>query len=818
MVRSLYGSGVTSLLWSLALLCAFSTGAAPVAHWAFDVVEGGVRDKSGECHGRLEGEALSDQVRPGVFGEAQRFDAGRTRVRVPHNPAVSLHRDFTIEYVIKPSRTDGFRTILWKGDRTVTPQSISYYVDLRDGRPELKMKDAEGRWVVYSIPTALSAGEWHHVVIAFDRGTVEIHADGVRGKVSMSENGKLFGELLENRCDLVLGDGANPSGSAYSFCGLIDEILFYKGRQVEMLEGDYSGRWKRLLAKVRDREKAFELAAEQRRIVAKRVMEEDYDTLVNAQAVEPGAPFVATVLPTSERLNGSPDFFRQIRRFTRTAAISAARGEYEGFQVILLGRRGVDGVTASVSVTDLVREDGKERISSTAVTWGEVERVTTEEPDLPVSFVGAIPDVINETAEGVSVPGRDFAGIFCRIWTGDAQPGCYRGKLTLSAGESRETIDIVLTVYDFALPTRGSLRTAFCFFEHYYRKWYGYKTLTDQQQESIYEFLLSYRLSPCNIYSGTAPFPELRFLEKYRDRINFFTIGRIKGKSEEEIRESVTERTALLRKIRELGLEEYMYFYSFDELSMNMKHLPMAKKITTALQRGWPGLKMMQTSFPIPALQPYFNAWAPLFHEFGKAEGIEMIESMRQRGDRIWWYAADSPKHPCPNFFLDYPVFDCRIIGTLSYLQKVEGVLYWCINREWQTNLDIRERWPEAEWRSHIFHIYTGKRKYKNGMGNLIYPGNDGALWPSLRLENLRDGLEDYEYLCALGTAVKRLEADDSPAAGALLPEARGLLAPPATVATGIRDWSSDPELLLQYRDRVGRMLGKIAAAPPPPR
>jgi len=220
---------------------------------------------------------------------------------------------------------------------------------------------------------------------------------------------------------------------------------------------------------------------------------------------------------------------------------------------------------------------------------------------------------------------------------------------------------------------------------------------------------------------------------------------------------------------------------------------------------------MMQTSFPIPELQPLFNVWAPLFHEFARTDHLAVLQNRRTRGDRIWWYAADAPRHPCPNFFLDYPVFDCRVIGTLSYLQNVEGILYWCINREWQTNLDNHEQWPKAPWKSHIYSVNTGKRKYKNGMGNLVYPGPDQALFPSLRLENLRDGLEDYEYLCALRNAVAKLEAAPNAAAQALLPAARALLTPPPKVATAINAWSYDPVHLLGYREKVAKMIEKIA-------
>jgi len=48
------------------------------------------------------------------------------------------------------------------------------------------------------------------------------------------------------------------------------------------------------------------------------------------------------------------------------------------------------------------------------------------------------------------------------------------------------------------------------------------------------------------------------------------------------------------------------------------------------------------------------------------------------------------------------------------------------------------------------------QHKWANGDGNLIYPGPESPL-SSIRLENIRDGLEDYEYLRLLGEKVERV-------------------------------------------------------------
>jgi concanavalin A-like lectin/glucanase superfamily protein/glycosyl hydrolase family 123 len=798
-------------LCALAATVSVAVGSEPTVHWTLDPTGDEVRDVAGDSHGKLEGGQTNDLVRPGIFGDALMLDTGKNSVRFPHSSDLSLGDEFTVECVIKPFRIDGFRTILWKGNRRVEPQAINYYIDLRDGRPELKTKDAQGQWIVYSSPTALQPNEWHHLVFTYRRGETQIFINGQASQVNISENGARARGLVENTCDVILGDGANPAGPAYSFCGLIDDVRIYPTRELGKLTEDYSAHWQQLRQDCHEREETFERDRSRRAVEARQESERQYDALLASHASHPEAPFVATVLPSTERLNGSPDFFRDIRHFSRSAVCSAARREYEGFQIIVMGPRDAEPVSVSVTVSDLVHDNGAARIPSSQVGWGRMLRVVTEPPDVPVPFVGAIPDVILEDGLPVSVPPGDFGVIFCRINTGDARPGRYQGQVTLSTGEFREKIDIALTVYDFELPLRGSLRTAFCFFEQYYREWYGVQTLSDAQRERIYEFLLDYRLSPCNIYSNDVPHPDLRFLEKYRDRINFFTVGRIQDGTEEQIREAVAEREEVFRKVRAAGLEESMVYYGFDELSMHMEHLPASKQINNALRSAWPGLQRMQTSTPILELQPVYNVWVPIFHEFASPARLEMIEAMRARGDRIWWYAADAPRHPCPNFFLDYPVFDCRVIGILSHLHDVEGILYWCVNREWETNMDIREQWPDASWKSHIYHARTGKRKHKNGMGNLVYPGRDGALCASLRLENLRDGLEDYEYLAVLRNAVARLEATDTSAARRLLPAAHALSTPPASVATAVNAWSEDPRPLLEYRGKVARMIEEVA-------
>jgi hypothetical protein len=142
-------------------------------------------------------------------------------------------------------------------------------------------------------------------------------------------------------------------------------------------------------------------------------------------------------------------------------------------------------------------------------------------------------------------------------------------------------------------------------------------------------------------------------------------------------------------------------------------------------------------------------------------------------------------------------------------MYKVKGILYWCINREWKTNNIQEKKWPKTAWKPYIFHISKGYRKRKNGMGNLLYPGLNGKIYPSLRLENFRDGVEDYEYYKLLEQKV--LDIEKSNPNIAVLREAKELLKIPANVAIGVKNFSPNPENLLEHRKRVAEMIMRLS-------
>ena len=96
-------------------------------------------------------------------------------------------------------------------------------------------------------------------------------------------------------------------------------------------------------------------------------------------------------------------------------------------------------------------------------------------------------------------------------------------------------------------------------------------------------------------------------------------------------------------------------------------------------------------------------------------------------------------------------------------------------------------------------------------MGNFTYPGPNGKIYPSLRLENLRAGIEDFEYLQLLERKTAQLEAKIGKSM--LVRDAKALLKRPASVAVAIDNYSSNPEHLLNYRAKVAEMIEKVSAS-----
>ena len=184
-----------------------------------------------------------------------------------------------------------------------------------------------------------------------------------------------------------------------------------------------------------------------------------------------------------------------------------------------------------------------------------------------------------------------------------------------------------------------------------------------------------------------------------------------------------------------------------------------------------------------------------------------LIAQSQARGERLFWYDAAGPMLPYPNVQCEEPLIASRAVFWMTWKYGVTGFEYYCYNI-WSHNLPDKDgkRWPEKPftpwgWGS------------TNGDGMLFYPGPDGP-FSSVRFENIRDGIEDWESHHVLRDYVDALKskAAGQPAeAGELLARAEALLKVPDEIVKDLRTWTWQPQVLLAARRNLGETIEALA-------
>ena len=152
-----------------------------------------------------------------------------------------------------------------------------------------------------------------------------------------------------------------------------------------------------------------------------------------------------------------------------------------------------------------------------------------------------------------------------------------------------------------------------------------------------------------------------------------------------------------------------------------------------------PELKVLCTKGPQVRNPPWgglvgsVDIWVPLWPVFEYAA----VKKRLTAGEEIWSYTAlcqGRPDTPC--WELDFPVLNYRIPMWISWRFDITGLLYWSATN-WSSTWDV--------WTNPLTY-----RDQYNMEGALLYPGVDAGVQgfiTSIRLKEIREGLEDYEYL-----------------------------------------------------------------------
>ena len=142
-------------------------------------------------------------------------------------------------------------------------------------------------------------------------------------------------------------------------------------------------------------------------------------------------------------------------------------------------------------------------------------------------------------------------------------------------------------------------------------------------------------------------------------------------------------------------------------------------------------------------------------------------------------------------------------MGAQAVRMRPDGFLYYQIS-VWKGNKCI-EKGPFTDWNP------ANDLQY-NGDGSWVCVGPDGIPLPTIRLENFRDGLEDYAYAKLLEEKLRVVESFFAKATEDKSPEnwirrAKAALAVPREVMDTMTNYTDDPAVLYRWRNEMADLI-----------
>jgi hypothetical protein len=267
--------------------------------------------------------------------------------------------------------------------------------------------------------------------------------------------------------------------------------------------------------------------------------------------------------------------------------------------------------------------------------------------------------------------------------------------------------------------------------------------------------------------------------------------------------------------LREKGWLKKAYVYWFDE--PDRKDYDFVIEGMQTIKRHAPGLVRLLTKQPDGNLPGNVDLWCALTPEWTP----QKVAERRAASEEVWWYICCGPHAPYIGEFVEHPGVEMRLWPWQSWQYGVQGILVWSTNY-WTSGTafpkSLQDPWQDPQ--SYVSGYGTpvgAKQFWGNGDGRYLYPPRrepNTAKEPevcgpvsSLRWENLRDGMEDYEYFVLLK---ERIEKAKGKADAALVKEAEALLTVPQDVSRNTTSFTFDVRPLLEHRHKVAAMIEKL--------
>jgi hypothetical protein len=579
------------------------------------------------------------------------------------------------------------------------------------------------------------------------------------------------------------------------------------------------------------------------------------------QATTPDACFALGNASTFDQVFSDSIFRGPI---LQPVSMELARREGESAQFVLIPFKDLRNVRCTV--TALRRGDG-EVFDAASVEVCRVIEVYRQRPaNAKPDFREAWPDPLLPFTQACDLDAASVHPLWLTVYASAEQaPGVYHGAIVVEAeGGPAVSLPLTVTVHDFTLPLIPALATDMWFTPHpdLHHWYYPNQEMPLEFYERCAAFCQRYRISSYPYGAelttfrieiilqkdGTYSF-DFSAIDRFMEvamrhgnaawNVNFSCNDRLAGlfagiygrriqlhdqstgKSERyppeghpvwdvpahERSDYVWQNCDLFRQclraywqhIQAKGWDKTAYWESVDEPN-TISRMRKMQHDYAIIRQEMPGLRTL--SFGVPhhgrhqgAGVGYITQWAPSLDTVPHL--VNELQGYQHAGDRVWTYTCS--RHVDPNSMIDSPLVMKRIVPWMCWHYDLDGYLcftstsYMGMNPQFK--MKPEDRWPHSPW---VWQDAEG------GMGQnyYIYPGPDGPA-ASLRLAQLRDGIEDFDYLHLLQERLDQLRALKRPADAPFLKEAQSLLILAPDLLTSASQYTADGSRLLERRTKV---------------
>ena len=505
-------------------------------------------------------------------------------------------------------------------------------------------------------------------------------------------------------------------------------------------------------------------------------------------------------------------------------AVRLAQGETESVQLFVLPKSGALS-NVRVAVGNLRSDNGaafpKDAISVSVLGYVNIKNsppygmgVNERQKSAPgykrkavPCELGWWPDPILDYTNACDIADGDVQGFWLRVAAPEDQaPGVYGGMVRVAAdGVAPVSVPLAIRVNAFTVPKKPMLPLAVS-----YRHVPLESTVawTNGLSDVWARFAAEYKLSSCDLYCDAKRTPDFDMQVKLRalggsecynlgywdppkSTTNDADIAHWRIKTLEPLR-------ARYAVAKERGLLDGAFIYGCDELWP--KDFGRVAWAAMEIRAAIPDVPLMTTardgSFGTGSSLSMVKRFAPVNVKFDQRRA----ECARAEGREVWWYFACDQKAPCANSFVEGQGIEMRsVMGAQIVKYRPDGFLYYWTTA-WGKNKGRIEGGPFTDWNPCSYKDYHGD-------GSWICRGPGDVPLPTIRMENYRDGLEDYAYAMILGAKlVVRADKDDEWGR-----RAKELLAVPREVVDSVRNYTDDPAVIYRWRDEMADLIEECA-------